>query len=207
MPTPVRSLADLDPNGTYTCADYLTWQLTEWVELIRGKIVRRMSPAPTDQHQAAVGEMHGLLHQYLQRNRYKVRIAPYDVRLTTKGPNAADAATDTVVQPDLCVICDLTKIDQRGCKGAPDWIIEVLSPGTITRDTRDKFDLYEENGVGEYWIVAPGEQSIAVLVRDAGTGRYVLQGEYSEPGPVPCHTLPELVVEWANVFPVDEVTE
>ena len=207
MPSPGRSIADLDPAGTYTYADYLTWQLTEWVELLRGKLTRRMSSAPADVHQAAVGELHGLLHQYLRRKPCKVRVAPYDVRLIKSGsrlPAAADAAIHTVVQPDLCVICDPTKIDKRGCNGAPDWVIEVLSPGTVHRDTREKYDLYQEAGVGEYWLVAPGEQSITAYVLDAATNRYQLAGEYGGPGRIPCATLPALVVEWAEVFPEEE---
>ena len=171
------------------------------MELLRGKLTRRMSPAPADVHQAVVGELHGLLHNYLRHKPCKVRVAPYDVRLSTAGPNAADDAITTVVQPDLCVICDPTKIDKRGCNGAPDWIIEVLSPGTVHRDTREKFDLYQEAGVGEYWLVAPGEQSITAYALDAATGRYQLAGEYGEPGRIPCATLPALVVEWAEVFP------
>ena len=199
---PITDLAQLDPNGSYTYADYLTWQFTELVELMRGKIMRRMS-APTDQHQVTVGGLHILIGQHLWRQPCQVRIAPYDVRLVKRGTPAqpADAAIRTVVQPDVCVICDPGKIEKRGCLGAPDFIIEVLSPGTSTRDWKDKFDLYEENGVGEYWIVAPAENGISVFVLDAATARYRLVGEYAGPGPVPCHTLPGLGLNWADVFP------
>lgn len=203
MASGIHTIADLDPNGTYTYADYLTWQFGELVELVRGKLMRRMSPAPTDRHQAAVGEFHLLIGNYLRRKRCKVRIAPYDVRLTTKGANAADESITTVVQPDLCVICDVAKIDLRGCLGAPDWIIEVLSPGTAAYDWKNKFDLYEETGVGEYWIVDPLGQSIAVFVRDAATGRYQTIGDFAAPGAVPSHTLPELALDWADVFPAE----
>ncbi len=203
MPTPIRSLDELDLTQTYTYADYLTWQVTEWVELFRGKVMRRMSPAPTDVHQAVTGELYLMIASYLRHKRCKVRIAPYDVRLTTKGPNAADDAITTVVQPDLCVICDPTKIDARGCNGAPDWVLEILSPGTAARDWKAKFDLYEENGVNEYWIISPTDQTIAVFVRHAATNRYTLQGEYAGPGLIPCQTLPELVVEWTEIFAVD----
>ena len=195
---PVTSLADLDPNGTYSYADYLNWQFEELVELWRGKIMRRMS-APTDRHQAVVGEFHYLFKAYLRRQRCQVRVAPYDVRLPQPG-STADQAIYTVVQPDLCIICDPSKIEKRGCLGAPDLVIEVTSPSTAARDWRDKFDLYEEAGVQEYWIVDPLGQDVSAFVRDAATGRYRLVGEYSRPGPVPCATLPELGLSWEDVF-------
>lgn len=198
MPAPITSLADLDLNGTYTYADYLTWQFTELVELLRGKVMRRMS-APTDQHQAVVGELHRRLANHLYRQRCQVRVAPYDVRLPKRG-TSADAAIHTVVQPDLCVICDPAKIESRGCLGAPDLIIEVVSPRTAARDWKDKFDLYEEAGVDEYWIVLPQENDISVFVLDEATARYHLVGEYASPGLIPCRTLPGLNLDWADVF-------
>ena len=206
MTTRVTSLADLDPNGTYTYADYLSWQFTELVELLRGKVMRRMS-APTDQHQALVGDLYFLLRMHLRRQLCQVRIAPYDVRLVPRGAPAhpADTAIRTVVQPDICVICDPTKIERRGCLGAPDLIVEVTSPGTAARDWKDKFDLYEENGVGEYWIATPQESSLAAFVRDETTKRYRLVGEYAGPGAIPCHTLPGLILDWTDVFPDAEV--
>ena len=203
MPTPplITSPDQLDPHATYTYADYLTWQFTEWVELLRGKVVRRMA-GPTDRHQAVSGELHFLLKAHLRHHRCQVRYAPYDVRLVKGGANA-DAAIHTVVQPDLCVICDPAKIESRGCLGAPDLIIEIISPGTGSRDWKAKFDLYEENGVGEYWIVEPVARTIAVFVLDAATARYQSVGDFAEPGPVPCATLPGLGLNWADVFADD----
>lgn len=195
----ITSVTDLDPEGTYSYADYLTWQFTELVELWRGKIVRRMS-APTDRHQAVVGNLFACLHTYLRKQPCQVRVAPYDVRLPKRG-STADAAIYTVVQPDVCVICDPGKIEPRGCLGAPDLMMEVTSPRTAARDWKDKFDLYEENGVGEYWVVTPQLNDIAVFVRDAATGRFQLAGEYGGPGRIPCATLPELVLDWSDIFP------
>lgn len=195
--SPIRSISDLDLTGSYTYADYLTWQFGEIVELIRGKIMRRMS-GPLDVHQLIAYNLSGLLHAQLKRKQCQVRPAPYDVRLTTKGAHVADDVITTVVQPDLSIICDRSKIDRRGCNGAPDWIIEVLSPGTAARDWKVKFDLYEESGVLEYWIVAPGEQAISAFVLE--NGKYRLAGEFAEPGPVSCATLPGLTLEWAEIF-------
>lgn len=197
MPTPITSLAQLDPDGTYSYADYRTWQFTELVELVRGKIMRRMS-APTDRHQAVVGELHLIFGNYLRRQACQVRIAPYDVRLPRRG-TTADQTIYTVVQPDICIICDPGKIEPRGCLGAPDLIAEVLSPGTSSRDWKDKFDLYEEAGVGEYWIVGPSDQDISVFVLDDAS-RYRLLGEYAGPGPVACATLPGLGLDWSDIF-------
>ena len=198
MPTPITSLDQLDPNGTYSYADYLSWQFTELVELLRGKIMRRMS-GPTDAHQALVGELYRRLANHLYQQPCQVRVAPYDVRLPKPG-RTADAAIYTVVQPDLCVICDPGKIEKRGCLGPPDLIIEVVSPRTAARDWKDKFDLYEEAGVLEYWIVLPQDHDISVFVLDETTARYRLVDEYAGPGPIPCRTLPELNLDWADIF-------
>ena len=202
MPAPITDLAQLDLNKTYSYADYLTWQFTELVELVRGKVMRRMS-GPTDVHQVVAGGLYADIRAHLRGQPCQVRIAPYDVRLVKRGTPAhpADAAVRTVVQPDVCVICNPAKIEKRGCLGSPDLIIEVTSPGTQARDWKDKFDLYEENGVGEYWIVSPTDASLSVFVLDEATARYRLVGEYAGPGPVPCATLPGLALAWADVFP------
>jgi Uma2 family endonuclease len=189
-------VSQLDPNKRYTYADYLTWRFDELVELIRGK-VWRMSPALLLTHQEVAGNLFALIKNALRGKTCRAYVAPFDVRLSKATPNG-DAAVETVVQPDICVICDPSKLDKRGCLGAPDWIIEILSPGNTAHDTKTKFDLYEENGVREYWMVTPGLKNIVVyLLVD---GQYQLQGEYAEPGPVQVHTLPELALDWDEAF-------
>ena len=125
-------------------------------ELIRGKIYK-MSPAPTSKHQIVVGNLHGIVWNFLRGKSCKVFTAPFDVRLPSAPKKKADKEISTVVQPDLCVICDLEKIDERGCLGAPDWIVEILSKFTSAKDLNEKFSVYEEAGVREYWVVHPQE--------------------------------------------------
>ncbi|RZK37907.1 MAG: Uma2 family endonuclease [Hymenobacter sp.] len=192
----ITDISQLDLSKTYTYADYLSWKFTDLVELVRGRVMRKMS-APTSVHQQCSSNLQGLVWNYLRGKPCRVFAAPFDVRLL-RSTGSGDAQVQTVVQPDLCVICDLAKIDRRGCLGAPDWIIEIISPGTATHDTKTKFDLYAENGVGEYWIVLPGEQNVSVYVLQ--DGEYQPKGDFYEPGLIPSHTLPELPLEWADVF-------
>ena len=196
----ITQLSQLDPNGRYTYADYLTWKFEEFVELIKGRLLRPMA-GPSSRHQQYSTNCVIEIGRFLKGKSCRVYAAPFDVRLTTGSANG-DQQINTVVQPDICIVCDLAKIDARGCVGAPDWIIEILSPGIVGHDTKTKFDLYEENGVREYWIVAPGLQSVTAYVLDA-RGQYQLAAEYAGPGPMPVATLPGLAVEWADVFDDD----
>jgi Uma2 family endonuclease len=192
----ITDISQLDLSKTYTYADYLSWKFTDLVELVRGRILRKMS-APTAAHQRCSMNFSREIGTWLKGKNCQVFAAPFDVRLLRSTGNG-DAQVRTVVQPDLCVICDLSKLDRRGCVGAPDWIIEIVSPGTAIHDTKTKFDLYAENGVGEYWIVYPGEQTVSVYVLREGD--YQPQADYYEPGLIPSHTLPDLQLEWRDVF-------
>ncbi|RZK36883.1 MAG: Uma2 family endonuclease [Hymenobacter sp.] len=192
----ITDLAQLDLSQRYTYADYVSWKFTEVVELIRGRVLRKMA-GPARAHQRCSMNFSWRIAAHLADKTCQVFAAPFDVRLLRSTGNGDDQIR-TVVQPDLCVVCDPAKLDERGCLGAPDWIIEIVSPGTAIHDTRTKFDLYAENGVAEYWIVYPGEQNIVVFVLQAG--EYQAVGEYYEPGLVPSRTLPELQLAWADVF-------
>lgn len=148
-------------NESYTYSDYCTWDDGERWELIDG-VPYAMSPAPSSTHQAISGELFGQLRDYLKGKPCKVYHAPLDVRLK------AEEEDDTVVQPDLVVICDRSKIDEKGCKGTPDLAIEILSPSTARMDRVLKFQLYQRAGVREYWIVDPTIQSVQVCVLQNG---------------------------------------
>ena len=147
----ITDINQLDLSKQYTYADYVNWQFDELVELIRGKVVR-MSPAPNTLHQSCSGNLHGLIWSYLRDKSYQAFTAPFEVRLPLPLTQQTDDKINTVVQPDLCVICDVEKLDERGCNGAPDWVIEILSKGTAQKDLKDKFEIYQHAGVREYWI-------------------------------------------------------
>lgn len=155
---PITEYSRLDQNGIYTYWDYLKWQFEERVELIRGKIFK-MSPAPNANHQRVNINLSRLAMNIFWNNPCQVFQAPFDVRL----PIPTAKRDTTVVQPDLCIICDLKKIaDGRACNGAPDLVVEILSPGNSTHEIKTKFELYEESGVKEYWIIYPAERSIVI---------------------------------------------
>ncbi len=162
----MTSIDDLDFSKTYTYADYYSWRFEERVELIRGKIFK-MSPAPSGNHQTISLNIGSEIRGFLRNKKCKVYVAPFDVRLVRD--ETSDKKVKNVVQPDVCVICDMAKLaDQRSCLGAPDIVVEILSPGNNKKELKTKYDLYEEFGVKEYWIVYPDEQSVI---------RYVLSEE------------------------------
>lgn len=190
-----------DLAGSYTYADYLTWQWTEMAELIHGKIYK-MSPAPASLHQKVSGEFFRQVANFLKRKKCQVFIAPFDVRLPSAKNRKADKEIVTVVRPDLCVICDPTKIDERGCLGAPDWIIEILSAHTSSKDLREKFDVYESSGVTEYWVVHPQEQTVLVYTLNEHGKYEVVLKPYIRTDRVSPITLPGLTIDLEEVFPV-----
>ena len=150
-----------DSSFTYTYADYLQWKFEERLELFRGKIFKLS--APNTRHQDISRNILVPIALFLKKKPCKVFAAPFDVRLPVKNRKKDNEVT-TVVQPDICVICDETKLDSRGCCGAPDLVVEILSPGNSKKEIRLKHELYEEAGVKEYWIVNPEEENIVVFV-------------------------------------------
>lgn len=164
MKPKVTDISQLDFSKRYTYADYLTWQFSERLEIIKGWIYK-MSPAPRRLHQKVEGNLHIEIGQFFKEKDCDVYESPFDVRLT-KNKGQSDKEITTVVQPDISVICDMEKLDDRGCIGAPDLIIEVLSPNTMKKDYHEKFDLYEENKVREYWLVNPEGKSLQIFFLD-----------------------------------------
>src|SRR4051794_27582693 len=137
-----------DPSYSYTYADYIQWKFEERLELFRGRIYKLA--APNTKHQEVSINLSTELFVLLKGSKCKVFHAPFDVRLPVKN-RKKDNEISTVVQPDICVICDETKLDERGCCGAPDLVVEILSPGNSRKEIRLKHELYEEAGVKEYW--------------------------------------------------------
>ncbi len=164
----VTNINQLNFNEVYSYADYLLWKFQERVELLKGRIFK-MSPAPSRKHQEVSSSLHGEMYISFRDQPCKLYAAPFDVRLATK--NQKDEEIVTVVQPDLCIICDQDKLDDRGCIGAPDLIAEILSPGNSKKEIKHKYDLYEEAGVKEYWTVHPLDEIITVYVLDKGKYR------------------------------------
>lgn len=195
----ITQLSQLDLNQTYSYADYLTWQFNETVELIKGKIML-MSPAPEVKHQRASMNLSRSLSNFFLRQKCQVFAAPFDVRLYDRKKSIlANKDIHTVVQPDLCVICDTAKLDTQGCNGAPDWIIEILSKGNSKRETQIKYELYAESGVSEYWLVYPYEQAVHQFVLNE-SGRYELKQMYADDDMAVPYLFPDLSVDLSEVF-------
>lgn len=156
----VSKVSDIDFSGTYSYANYLRWEIEERLEIIKGKIFPLA--APNALHQGISGEIFFGLRSYLMHKQCKVFIAPFDVRFP--GKSTADEDVFTVVQPDICVICETEKIDMKGCLGAPDLLVEILSAGNSRKELKIKYQLYQEFGVREYWIVDPKRKSFVKYV-------------------------------------------
>ncbi|NOQ36638.1 MAG: Uma2 family endonuclease [Methylococcaceae bacterium] len=196
----ITQLSQLDLNGTYSYADYLTWQFDEVVELIKGKITL-MSPAPNVNHQSISWGFSGVLYNYLKHKPCKAFTAPFDVRLYDRKKSiVANKEVHTVVQPDLCVICDMDKLDKQGCLGAPDWIIEILSTGNSKKEMQTKYALYEESGVKEYWMIYPYEKAVHQFVLDEVSGKYQLIAMFSNEDIATPQTFPDLEIDLNDVF-------
>nr|WP_322624594.1 Uma2 family endonuclease [uncultured Flavobacterium sp.] len=196
MPS-ITDISQLDLDKTYSYADYLTWKFQDRLELLKGKIFN-MSPAPGRAHQDISGKLFFHLYKILQGKTCKLYSAPFDVRLLNKKKSTPNKDIYTVVQPDLCVICDEQKLDTRGCNGAPDLVIEILSPGNSKKELGIKFDLYEEAGVQEYWIVEPAEKTVFIYCLI--DGKYSGQRPLTEDDIMKSPLFPQLDFGIADIF-------
>jgi Uma2 family endonuclease len=186
----------LEKDKHYTYKDYLTWPDDVRCEIIDGQVYM-MTPAPILMHQNVAGEIFRQAANALAGKTCRALIAPLDVRLPQH--NEAEQDSDIVVQPDVMVVCDQNKLDRRGVRGAPDWVVEVLSPKSASRDQIEKRRIYERHGVLEYWLVHPTDRVLTI---------YRLEnGEYGKPdifalqGSTPVSVLPGISIDWEALVP------
>ena len=191
-----RNVEEPDPSMTYTYADYLKWQFEERLELFRGRIFKLS--APDTKHQDLSRNILVPIALFLKKKSCKIFAAPFDVRLPVKNRKKDDEVT-TVVQPDICVICDESKIDSRGCCGAPDLVVEILSPGNSKKEIRLKHELYEEAAVKEYWIVNPEEENIVVFVLNE-EGKFSGLNMYASDDTIQSFAVPGLNINVSEIF-------
>jgi Uma2 family endonuclease len=190
---------NLDMNKRYTYSDYLTWMDDVRRELFDG-FVKLMVPAPSRKHQKISTNLTSIFWTFLRSKRCEIYHAPSDVRFPANKNSRKDDQVFTVLQPDIFVVCDLSKLDDRGCLGAPDLIIEIISPKNPKRDLKDKFEIYQKHGVREYWIVNPSDENVNVFVLDQN-GKYQLVGMYAEDDKIPVNIFNgDLKIDLTEVF-------
>ncbi|MCU4175104.1 Uma2 family endonuclease [Carboxylicivirga sp. N1Y90] len=188
------NINQLDLNKAYTFKDYLTWQFKARVEIIMGKTFK-ISPAPSPLHQEVSAALSGEIYNFLKGKACKVFTAPFDVRL-----DKDKDGIHTVVQPDLSIICDLAKIDDKGCLGAPDLVVEIISPLTAKKDLHEKYDLYERCKVQEYWIIHPYEKTLTVFVL-SNSGNYIPSKPLTQGDIIKSQTLEGFELNLTTIFP------
>ncbi len=175
----------------FNYADYCQWLDNERWELING--ISYAMNTPLRIHQEILFELGGQVGNYLQGKSCKGYMAPFDVCLPQQ--NEADDQIDTVVQPDLLVVCDHSKLDKKGCRGAPDWIVGVLSPSTAIKDMSTKRMLYQQHGVREYWIIHPSEQWVMIYCLNSD-GEYELPSVIALEGNISVSIFKDLQIDW-----------
>lgn len=186
----------LPQERLYSYADVLTWDESERIELVYGRPIM-MSP-PSRAHQRVISELNRQIGNYLHGKKCEVYPAPFGVRLfEEEGDTPYDV--DTLVEPDITVVCDPGKLDDAGCRGAPDLIVEVLSPSTQRHDRLTKFSLYQKAGVKEYWLADPASRTVSVYTLEEGA--YHAAVVYPAGASVPVGVLEDCTVDLTSVFP------
>lgn len=189
MPLPAK-------QERFTFADILTWDEGEHIEIINGEAL--MMATPSRIHQEICFEIGRQLGNYLEGKQCKVYPAPFGVRLFEQDGDRPEDV-DTMVEPDISVVCDRSKLDKHGCKGAPDMIVEVLSPSTQRHDQLVKLNLYQRAGVREYWIVDPENKTVRVLLQ-TGDGSLRTHEVYSQVDVAKVNVLDGCFIELSKVF-------
>ena len=179
----------------YTFADVLTWDEGENIEIISGKAF--MMATPSRIHQKISMELSRQLANFLEGKRCRVYPAPFGVRLFEQDGDSPENV-DTIVEPDISVVCDRNKIDKHGCKGAPDMVIEILSPSSLRHDRLVKLNLYQRAGVREYWIVDPENRSVQVFTLDGGALK--IREDYGPQDVAKVNVLDGCFIELSKVF-------
>ena len=190
------SMASPKPDKKYSYADYLQWPDEQRWEIIDG-VPYDMSPAPSTKHQSISMELGRQIANYLRDKECQVFAAPFDVRLPLN--EKKDEEIYNIVQPDLSVICDPSKLDEQGCKGAPDLVIEIISPFTAKKELNEKFNLYERSGIPEYWVVFPKFNVVVVYSLD-DEERYQKSGEFTSDQVLSTKLFPGLEIKLEDVF-------
>ena len=189
----------LDFDKRYSYADYLTWMDDVRRELHDG-LIKLMTPAPSRRHQDISTNLVSMFWYFLRNKQCKIYHAPSDVRFPKDRKSLEDKQVYTVLQPDLYVVCDLSKLDDRGCQGAPDLVIEIVSPKNSKRDVKDKFDIYQQHGVREYWIVSPLDENVNVFVLD-DKSKFQFVGMYAGDDKIPVNIFNgDLKIDLTEVF-------
>ena len=179
----------------YTFADVLTWEESDRIEIINGEAV--MMAPPSRIHQKVSFEIGRQIGNYLEGKKCEVYPAPFGVRLFEKDGDSPDDV-DTLVEPDISVICDKSKLDKHGCKGAPDMVVEILSPSTQRHDRLVKLGLYQRARVREYWIVDPDSSTVQVFLQRDGSLQ--LHEVYDRQGVAKVNVLDGCFIELSKVF-------
>ena len=180
----------------YTFADVLAWDENERIEIISGEAV--MIAPPTVRHQRISREICRQLANYLEGKKCEVFAAPFGVRLFENDGDAPEDV-DTFVEPDISVVCNRNRLDKYGCKGAPDMVIEILSPSTLRHDRLVKLGLYQRAGVREYWIADPENRAVQVFLQD-GSGSLRIYEEYGPGDVAKVNVLDGCFIELGRVF-------
>lgn len=191
MGLPAKKQAEI-----FTYADYQAWDDKERWEIINGEAYN-MTPAPSTKHQLIIAELIRKIGNQLEGRACKAVPAPFDVRLRIENEKEEDIKN--IVQPDISVICDKNKLDEKGCLGAPDLIIEIISPSTSRKDRMEKFYLYEQAGVNEYWLISPEDKIVEVFILGENS-EYGRPKIYDETHTVPFTAVNNVIIDLKTIF-------